>query len=102
MKLFKKQFYIIGERPQTDWRRVLAVAAIIAIIALIYGFTFYRQISANDRSMEETIVASETTNTTSTVQSNAVGEKLELGQTIELYSKKREQFEKMISELKKS
>lgn len=101
MKLFKKNFYIIGEKPQTDWRRVLITTAILVVVASSYSVVFYHQIVANDPSIEEPVIV-ETTNATSTAQVEVVGGKLELGQIIELYSKKKENFDKMVTELKKS
>jgi len=101
MKLFKKNFYIIGEKPQTDWRRVLRIATILAVSASLYAVVFYHQIVVNDRSIEEPVII-EATNATSTAQVEVVGGKLELGQIIELYSKKKENFDKMVTELKKS
>ena len=102
MKLFKKHFYIIGEKPQTDWRRVLGIAAILAVFVFIYGFTFYRQISSNYVNVEGVVVVTEAANATSTVQTEGESEKLELNQIIELYLQKKVNFEKMVSELKKS
>ena len=98
MKLFKKNFYIIGEKPQTDWRRVLITTAILVVVASSYSVVFYHQIVANDPSIEEPVIVE----TTSTAQVEVVGGKLELGQIIELYSKKKENFDKMVTELKKS
>ena len=101
MKLFKKHIYIIGGKPQTDWRRVLIASAVLALAFSVYGFVFYRQVSVSDRGTVESVVASDTSNSTSTIQSEGMGGTLELSQIIEFYSKKKEQFEKMVGELKK-
>lgn len=102
MKLFKRYFYIIGNRPQTDWRRVLIVSILIAGVALTYSFIFYHQISAMSQAPNEPAVIIEDQNTTSTISTEQNGGKLELEQIIELYLGKKIRFEKMMSELKKS
>ncbi len=102
MKLFKKHFYIIGEKPQTDWRRVLITSIILGMAVLIYGFVFYHQMSADGKDLDAPIIVKESATATSTVSSDGGDGKLELNQTIELYMKKKESFEKMIIELKKS
>lgn len=102
MKIFKKNFYIIGEKPQTDWRRVLVSSAILGIIVSVYGFVFYHQMSTDIKDLDKSIFANVSTAATSTVKSEGTDGKLELNQIIELYMKKKENFEKMTSELKKS
>ena len=89
MKLFNKNIYIVGSKPQTDWRRVLALAVILAICVTIYGFIFYQKISKE-------------VNVTISVPQDRVGDsKLELNKIIELYVGKKERFTKMLNELKK-
>lgn len=99
MKLFKKHFYILGEKPQTDWRRVLITATILALVVSVYGFFFYHQISIIIQDVDQPVVS---TVATSTVKSQENGGKMDLGQTMEFYVQKKENFEKMLSELKKS
>ncbi len=102
MKLFKKHIYIFGEKPQTDWRRILITSTIFALAMAVYGFIFYRQISLNNNDLHLPEVNLEPSASTSTVQAEVGDSKLELNQIIELYLKKKDTFEKMNNELKKS
>lgn len=104
MKIFKKDIYILGNRPQTDWRRVFASAVILAIGFSIYGYIFYRQTYIESGDLEVPVIAigQETSNQTGSVQGTEKGTKLELNQIIELYLQKKEHFEKIMTELKKS
>ncbi len=98
MKLFKKELYIIGNRPQTDWRRIFTTAMVLAIGISVYGVVFYRDISFKSKDVETPVVIGEAVSN----QPVSKDSKLELNQVIELYLQKKERFEKLVSELKNS
>lgn len=93
MKFFKSKIYIFGEKPQTDWRRILLTGLILAIAVSTYGFVFYNKTSA---------VINEAGQTTNVVVETKPTSNFEPNQIIELYLQKKENFQKMVSQLKKS
>lgn len=101
MKIFKKNIYIIGNSPQTDWQRVFIVTIILILTVSIYGIIFYKGIEAQSIDKETPITATAKANaekkTEAKADSNPVPEgkvKLELGQIIDLYSSKKAKYDK--------
>jgi uncharacterized protein YpmS len=102
MKLLRKHLYIIGAKPQTDWRRVLITALLLAIAVSVYGIIFYHTVSKTTSDIDVAALSPSASNATTTAQASVNGGPLELNQIIELYLKKKDTFNKMVNELKKS
>lgn len=109
MKLFKKHIYIIGNSPQVDWQRTFALAVLLGISVSVYGFFFYNQIASQGIGSETPITMSESlaakgvvATSTETIKKPVDRTKLELNQIIELYLNKKDLYQKMLDDLKKT
>jgi hypothetical protein len=46
MKLFKRDIYIIGNRPREDWERIFIVTVVLIVFVSIYNAFFYKGIES--------------------------------------------------------